>query len=532
MNQMRNMCSIEIKNIMGINVFRHTKNPLEKKRMMGLLIPITFAIVVLVFYIGAMSYGFVMMGAGEMVPSYFIMLSVVIVFAFNVFKSGGILFRSNGYQIMASLPVPASAIVVGRFARLYLENLAVTCLIMIPGNLVYAFLQRPGWSFYVYGVISILILPMIPLSLSVFIGVLVTGFTSGMKHRAIWETVLTLGLTLAIFAGVSGMAGDNPEFTLEMLKSISAVVMEILGKVYPPAVLLGEGMIKGSFLPVLFVAFISVTLLIIVIGISTHFFRDICRKLQEAASKKTSDISEIGIGSVGQRRLFGSLIIRDARRYLASSAYMLNTIMGPVLGAVGSAVIVFTDIEKVTGSLPMHLNIRHAAVFLISGIFCTMNTTSTSVSMEGREWWILKSLPLPAKMILDSKLCFNLLLIAPFYLISQVFLGIMFRGEAVEILWSVVIMMLFILCSCIGGLTANLKFPKMEWDSEVVVVKQSASAAVGGLSGLLGALFCGVIVLVIHEALLHVFRAVIVLLLILFTTFLYRKNIRTDLRRI
>ena len=120
MNQMRNMCSIEIKNILGINVFRHTKNPVEKKRMIGLLIPITFVILVLMFYIGAMSYGFVTMGAGGMVPSYFMMLSVVIVFAFNVFKSGGILFRSNGYQVIASLPVPTSSIVIGRFARLYL----------------------------------------------------------------------------------------------------------------------------------------------------------------------------------------------------------------------------------------------------------------------------------------------------------------------------------------------------------------------------------------------------------------------------
>ena len=532
MNQMWNMCSIEIKNILGINVFRHTKNPVEKKRMMGLLILIAFVVLILMFYMGSMCFGLVTLGAGEIVPSYLIMLSVVIVFVFNVFKAGGILFRSNGYQVMASLPVKTSAIVVGRFARLYLENLAVTCLIMIPGNLVYAFLQKPGWYFYGNWLISILILPMIPLSLATFIGVLITGFASGMKHRAIWETIFTLGFVLTIFGGISLLAGDNPEFTLESIMRISEKTMETLGRVYPPAMLLGQGMTKGSFLPVLFVVFISVTVMASVIGISAYFFHSICRKLQEAASKKTSTISEIGIDNVGQRKLFGSLIIRDARRYLASSVYMINTIMGSVMGTIGSVALVFTDIEKATGSLPMHLNIRQATVFLISGIFCTMNATSTSVSMEGKEWWILKSLPLPSKMILDSKLCFNLLLIAPFYLISQVFLGIVLGGAAVEMLWSVVIMMLFILCSCVGGLTANLKFPKMEWDSEVVVVKQSASAAVGGVSGMLGALFCGVIVLVIPAALIHVFRAVIVLILILLTTFLYRKNIRTDLRQI
>ena len=532
MNQMWNMCSIEIKNILGINVFRYTKNPVEKRRMKGLLIPIAFVVLIVMFYVGEMCFGLVTLGAGGIVPSYLIMLSVVIVFGLNVFKAGGILFRSNGYQVMASLPVPTSAIVVGRFARLYLENLAETCLIMIPGNLVYAFLQKPGWSFYVNGVISILILPMIPLSIATFIGVLVTGFASRMKHRAIWETILSLGFVFAILGVVYRLAGDNSEFTSETLMRISETVMETLGRVYPPAVLLGEGMITGSFMPVLFVAFISVTVLAIVIGISAHFFHDICRKLQEATSKKTSTISEIGIDNVGQRQLFGSLLIRDTRRYLASGVYMMNTAMSPIMGAIGSVALLFVDIEKAAGSIPMHLNIRQAMVFLISGIFCMMNTTSTSVSMEGKEWWILKSLPIPSKMILDSKLCFSLLLVAPFYLISQIFLGIWLRGEAAEILWSLVIMTLFILCSCVGGLTANLKFPKMEWDSEVVVVKQSASAVVGGLSGMLGAMLCGVIVMVIPASLIHVFRAVIVLILITLTTFLYRKNIRTDLRQI
>ena len=524
------MCGIEIRNFLGLNVLKHTKNPAKRKRMWLLLGTIAFVLLLLMFYISANSYGLITIGAGEIVPSYLIMLSVVIIFALSVFQAGGIIFRSNGYQVMASLPVPTSAIVAGRFARLYLQSLAEACLIMIPGNFVYAFMLKPGWLFYLNWLISILVLPMIPLSVAVFIGVLVTGFASGMKHRAIWETILTMVFVFAVIGAT--MAGGNQEFTVETLARITETVMGMLRKVYPPAVILGEGMVKGAYLPVLLIAFISVAVLLIVISIVTYFFHGICRKLQESASKRSHAVSEIGIGSVGQRRLFGSLITRDARRYLASSAYMLNTVMGPVLGAVGSVALVFTDLEKAVGNLPIHLNIQQAAVFLISGIFCTMNATSTSISMEGKEWWILKSLPLPSKMILDSKLCFNLLLISPFYLVSQIFLGIMLKGDAIEILWSAVIMALIILCSCVGGLTANLKFPKMEWDSEVAVVKQSASAVVGGIIGMLGAVVCGIIVLVIPAALIHLVRAVIVIILILLTALLYRKNIRTDLRQI
>ena len=40
-----------------------------------------------------------------------------------------------------------------------------------------------------------------------------------------------------------------------------------------------------------------------------------------------------------------------------------------------------------------------------------------------------------------------------------------------------------ILFSCVFGITVNLHFPVLEWEKEVRIVKQNASAMLGGMGG-------------------------------------------------
>jgi ABC-2 type transport system permease protein len=160
-----------------------------------------------------------------------------------------------------------------------------------------------------------------------------------------------------------------------------------------------------------------------------------------------------------------------------------------------------------------------------------MNPTSTTISLEGKEWWILKSLPVSNKMILDSKLVFNLLLDLPFFVIIQILLAVGNKGDLIEIFWSVILMGAVVTFSCIFSLTMNLKVPKMEWDNEVVVIKQSASAGLSML-GMLLCMFFGMMVMVTPSTWLAPVRIFNCVVLAGAAAFLYRYNVRQDLRKI
>ena len=158
-----------------------------------------------------------------------------------------------------------------------------------------------------------------------------------------------------------------------------------------------------------------------------------------------------------------------------------------------------------------------------------MTTTATSISMEGKNWWILKSLPLSAKNILDGKILMNLLLILPFYFLSELFLIFALKPGAGELLWLILIPAEIILFSCVYGITVNLHFPVLEWESEVRIVKQSASAMLGGMGGFILALLCAVIVGVVPNEYTDYLKTGICVVILAAAAVLYRINNRFDL---
>ena len=76
------------------------------------------------------------------------------------------------------------------------------------------------------------------------------------------------------------------------------------------------------------------------------------------------------------------------------------------------------------------------------------------------------------------------------------------------------------------GITANLWFPKLSWENEVEVVKQSVSALIGGLGGALVAIVATLVVLFFPDAYQNVVRMVLFVLFVIMTIGLYRWNNR------
>lgn len=182
--------------------------------------------------------------------------------------------------------------------------------------------------------------------------------------------------------------------------------------------------------------------------------------------------------------------------------------------------------------MQLPINITKILPYILAGIFCLMSTTCTSISMEGKEWWIAKSLPIKTKDLLDSKLLLNLSLILPFFLVSEVLLVIAIRPDFIELLWILVIPVVLILFGCVFGITVNLKMPVFDWENEVTIVKQSASSMIGSLAGFVMSLLCMVPVLFIPAAYGNLVKLAICILMLGLTGLLYKKNNAVNLQEL
>ena len=103
-------------------------------------------------------------------------------------------------------------------------------------------------------------------------------------------------------------------------------------------------------------------------------------------------------------------------------------------------------------------------------------TTGVSISLEGKSLWILKSIPADVKEIFLAKILINLALIMVPSTLSLLGLGIAFHLPLLYYLTGILMLAVSALFISMLGLLINLRFPKLEFDREVVVIKQSLSA--------------------------------------------------------
>ncbi len=517
------LAKLELCNLYGLNVIRFSKDKRVKRRSLGLLAVWLLLLAMVVFYVGNLAYGMIFLGLGEAVPAYLITISSLLIFAFGMFKAAGTIFRREGYDILCALPLPKGAVAVSRLLRMYVEDLLLALAVFLPGMAVYAWNVHPGIGFYFTGLLGIGSVPLIPMAASIFIGTVITAISSRMRHKSLASAGLSIVAVLGIMYGssrLSAMENMDPQ----MLKNLSDSVMALLGKVYPPAVWLGTSITGGDILGCAAYTLLALAVFAVAAAGVALCFRKICQALYGSVAKHDYQMGTLKASSV----LF-SLCRREFARYFSSSIYVTNTIIGPIMGCVLSGALLVTGTETFQGFLPVPIDISQAAPFVIAGVSSMMATTATSISLEGKNWWILKSLPLSTKNILDAKILMGLLLILPFYLLSELLLIIACRPEAGEILWMLLIPAVTILFSSVYGITINLHLPVLEWESEVRIVKQSASSLLGGMGGPVLAILWAVAVGAVPKAYGGYLKAVICFMILAAAAALYRQNNRFDL---
>ena len=239
------------------------------------------------------------------------------------------------------------------------------------------------------------------------------------------------------------------------------------------------------------------------------------------------------IGTMKEKSLLKTLFFKEWKRYTASTVYVVNTIMGPVMMLLLAGSIFFAGAEKITELLFVTKElVLRVLPFLLAAVSCMMTTTATSVSLEGKQWWLIRSLPVSSKAVFTAKVLLNLAVIAPFYLVSEVLLFAAFLPSALEAFWLLVLPPVLMMFACVFGITVNLRFPVFDWDEEVTIVKQSASAFLGGIGGCLLILACAVPVFLAPPGLAFAVRFIVALAALTVTLLLHQRNARVSLTEV
>ena len=510
-------------NFFGFNEARFSKDRKKKSR----LLTVAFAMLILggmmVFYAGAQTYAFIYMGLADVIPTYLCVMISLLTFMFSVFRAGPALFSLRQFERLSVLPVKPAAIVISRFITLYVTELLVSVLSTGAVLAVCAFAGSFSTWFYISMILASFVLPLLPMTAAMIFGTGIYALTASMRRKNIIQLIFYAVFFVLYFGFINSMNGVTEDMVVDLAEQIGS-----LRRFYPLAGWFSDGVWGNIRLYLLFFA-VSFAVFMGFALIVGKYYRFICTHLTSNTAKRNF-VMRAQKGRSALRACF----FRERKRYFASANYVMNTAVGYILTVVLVAMACFGEAGVLATQIPSHV-VAKLAPFLLAFLANVSPTTTASVSMEGKHFWLTQTLPVRMRDIVNAKILVNLMISVPCMLISSVLLAIATRPNPVDLLWLIFLPLLYALFGSVLGLFVNLKLPMMNWDHEAQPVKQGKSTLIMMFAGFFTAflpIIPMLIALLISDVAAHIALIVISLVLCLLIHLLYRKVCAFDLKKI
>jgi ABC-2 type transport system permease protein len=486
MNELLALLKVQVLAFFDINTAFHTKDKSARRKRLLL----SGVVLVSMAMIMGMSFGYSFMladalkkaGMGELleyVPGLMMASACLATFFTTIYKTHGVLVGFRDYDQIMSLPVPVRTVIASRIILLYLMNLFFTLIIMLPAGIVYGMKGSPLPAFYLLFPLTLFVVPLLPIVGAAVLGIVISLVSSRFRHRNTVNLITSFALTLGIILLSTGAGQVTADF-----QTVSAAVADAIGHAYPPALWYLGGVCRGDMGSLgLFLGVSAAVFGLLVWGFS-RIFQPLHSRL--TAHYRTADFR---VRSLKTGTPFRALYRKELTRYGASPLYVMNTAIGAALGILFCFGMAFFGQEKLAaflelpGSLAM---MRTFAPLIVAGFMALTCTTASSISLEGKNLWIMKSIPVEPFTLLMSKLAVNLTIQLPAVLLCGLALAYALKPSPFELLQLFLMPAFYSLFIAAAGLMINLKAPNFSWTSETVVIKQSMAVFLALAVGMAG----------------------------------------------
>lgn len=394
----------------------------------------------------------------------------------SIFNSYAGLYKAKDNELLLSMPIPVKDIVVSRLVSTYLMGVLYSAVVLVPAVVVYyisagfeigSFLCVLFWMFAISELILVL---------SCVLGYGVAKISMKLKNNNIIK-VLTALLFMVLYYVVYFKAMD-------IIKDLLANAAVYGEKIYGSVRVLYEfgNAPTGNVLATGIFVLVSSALTVLVFYVLIRSF------LKIATSSGGAKKKVYRARASTQKSVSRALLDKEIARFLGSANYMLNCGLGSVFMLFAAAALFFVDIntiQRVKSALPP--SISGALPLFLFAFICALGSmcdaAAPSISLEGKNIWILQSMPVKTLDILHAKAKLQLVIMVPPALLLLISIIIRLRLSAFEAVVTVLLSMLYALFSALFGVYIGLQKPNLNWTNEIYPVKQNLGVAIALFSG-------------------------------------------------
>lgn len=389
-----------------------------------------------------------------------------------VLASKNTLYEAKDNEALLSMPIPASVILFSRMIGLYLIALLLELLTFVPAVICYFTVAEFSVLALIFSVLIMLIMPFGTLAIACFFGWLLALLSAKLRSKNLITIVLLFAFILVYTLSVNKI-NEGLNYIIANGEAAAQTIKIFLFPFWQ----MGLGATGDVLGTVCFVG-LSVAVFALVYWMLSVSFLSIAtqnRAGKKAVYKEKEEKS---------RSVFFALIWKEVKRYLKNAMILFNSGIGSIIALI-FAIFALFNAELCAQIVSSPVSKGEIAVILTTIVFFIASSnviTGTSISLEGDNLWLLRSMPVKTEEIFKAKIAFQIVYTLPVVLV-QILICALLQIP----FWTVVVSLLalcavIVLCAA-AGLAINLKLPSLKWTNEMVAVKQSLSTLVTMLVG-------------------------------------------------
>lgn len=458
-----------------LNVFKQSNKKKSRIQMSTYLITALAMLFCGVFYTNMF---FDMYDASQYatIPYSMTYIVTLLIIMMGMNTSQGMLFGFKDFDMLKALPITDKELVLSKIVVYTVAEFISAAFFLGPVMVITGLRMNLGVTYYLFSLIGFFTVPLIPIVLASFIGSVVQKLSAGRKYADLIKNVIGIVFFLVFYIGYMYMTISKQALDFTAMNNIMGNIV-ITAKWYV------QSAMEGNVLYLLASMGLSLVVYLLFVYIYSKNIVNINIQGNVGYHEKNFKMKLTKSNSI-----FMALFKKEEQRFFKNFLYVFNTAFGMMLLVCAAVFVLFNQNEIVSFVKMLVASDAQVSaligelivlvIFIASQLTCT---TGCSISLEGKSFWIMKTLPIDELEVFWSKILVNVLLIVIPSTLSLVLLGIGFGLSWLYYVQGLLLILFSSLAISFFGLFTNLLFPKLQFANEQEVIKQSLASFVSVL---------------------------------------------------
>lgn len=449
-------------------------------------------------------------------------VSTLFTILFSFFYIMDTFYFSRDIEILMTFPLKSYQILGAKTAIVFIHQYFLQIFVLLPTLITFNY-KVHSFIFFVYSIIIYFIFPIIPIAVCSILSIVIMSFRVVIKNKVIFNVfcVSFISALILIMYLLNASMNSNDLYLIDNITSYRyKVLMDNITSIFLNARLAVHSLIDyksiNGFFYLITLIFVSIAMIFLMMLIAKRVYLKSIIGINESSFNRKRSIKSI---SFKRRTAFTAYIVKELKEILRTPAYFQNCILsGVVIPCIIFIIICKIVLRNYVISNNIFLVVGTSIIIFISQL---NEVCCTSISREGNLFFIVNYIPIKFKTQILAKAVSGMIvsfISEVLILVSSIFI---FKISIYIVLLSLIVSILGNVGFSLLGILIDLKFPKLQWENEVAVVKNNFNSSIHEILTLIIITLIAAIVMLFQES-LEVTFSLLVFTYILIAIYIYK----------